>query len=63
MKDPNILLSIVNCKLRDTNKSLFIICDDLDLSEKELTELLASIGYSYNQNLNQFVCNKKDGLC
>ena len=40
MKDPNILLSIVNCKLRDTNKSLFIICDDLDLSENEEAEYL-----------------------
>lgn len=63
MKDPNILLSVVNCKLRDTGKSLDIVCDDLDLCENELKELLASIGYSYNQNLNQFVCNKKDGLC
>lgn len=62
MKDPNILLSIVNCKLRDCGKTLCAICDDLDLSTKELCDLLESIGYSYNQDLNQFVYNKKDGL-
>lgn len=61
MKDPNILLSIVNCKLRDCGKSLCVICDDLDLSVCELCDLLESIGYIYNQELNQFVC-KKDGL-
>ena len=62
MKDPNILLSIVNCKLRDCGKTLCAICDDLDLSTKELCDILESIGYYYNQDLNQFVCMKKDGL-
>ena len=61
MKDPNILLSIVNCKLRDTSKSLDYIADELDLSVNELKVLLESIGYSYNGDLNQFVCNKKSG--
>lgn len=63
MKDPNILLSIVNCKLRDTSKSLDSICDEFDIEKDELVKLLESIGYSYNQELNQFVCSKKSGFC
>ena len=38
---------------------IIIICDDLDLSTKELCDILESIGYYYNQDLNQFVFKKK----
>lgn len=58
MKDPNILLSIVNCQLRDSSKSIDVICDDLDLKVDELIDLLKSIGYLYSKELNQFVCRK-----
>lgn len=58
MKDPNILLSMVNCKLRDCCKSLEDICDDLDLSSIELREILKSIDYYYNPQLRQFVYEK-----
>ena len=52
--NPNILLSIINTKLRDNYKSIEDLCDDLDYSKNEIDDLLNSIGYYYNQNLNQY---------
>ncbi|MBD7914191.1 DUF4250 domain-containing protein [Clostridium sp. Sa3CUN1] len=52
--NPNILLSIVNMKLRDFYSNLSILCDDLQIDEKMLKEKLNSIGYTYDENINQF---------
>lgn len=52
--DANILLSIINMKLRDFYSSLESLCKDIDLKEEELKEKLASIGYEYNKEQNQF---------
>lgn len=52
--DPNMLLSIINMKLRDQYSSLNLLCDDLDLSEKDIINKLESIGYNYNISENQF---------
>lgn len=54
-KDPVMLLSYVNLKLRDFYGSLQAFCDDMDISEEEITEKLASIDYHYNKEKNQFV--------
>lgn len=54
-KDPVILLSVINTKLRDTYSSLAELCDDLGENEEELTEKLSSIGYAYNPEQNKFV--------
>lgn len=54
-KDPVMLLSFINLKLRDYYKNLEACCDDLDISEAELTEKLAGIGYQYDEGRNQFV--------
>ena len=35
--DPIMLLSVVNMKLRDSYASLAALCDDLDVSEKEIS--------------------------
>ncbi len=53
--DPAILLSFVNTKLRDFYPSLDALCDDLGCDKGRLTELLGSIDYSYNEELNRFV--------
>lgn len=53
--DPNMLLSYVNLKLRDYYSSLEAMCDDLDVDRTEIEEKLQSIGYSYNDQHNQFV--------
>lgn len=53
--DPIMLLSVVNMKLRDRYASLAALCDDLDVSEEEITSALAGIGYVYSSERNQFV--------
>ena len=52
--NPNILLSIVNMKLRDFYSNLSALCDDLQVNEEMLKEKLNSIGYTYDENINQF---------
>ncbi|MCM1261397.1 MAG: DUF4250 domain-containing protein [Butyrivibrio sp.] len=54
-QDPTILLSYINLKLRDFYDSLQSLCDDIDVSESEITEKLASINYHYDEEKNQFV--------
>lgn len=53
-KDPAMLLSYVNLKLRDYYTSPEAMCDDLDISYTELEEKLKGIGYRYNKEQNQF---------
>jgi hypothetical protein len=53
--DPNMLLSVINTKLRDEYSSLDDLCDSLDIEKALLTENLQSAGYKYNASLNQFV--------
>lgn len=54
-KDPAILLSVVNTKLRDFYSSLDDMCDDLQLDKKELENKLAALGYTYKKERNQFI--------
>ncbi len=54
IKDPNILLSMINTKLRDFYSSLEDLCEDLDYDIEEIDEILNSIGYYYNSDKNQF---------
>ena len=53
-KDPMILFSFVNTKLRDNYASLDLLCDDLNVSKEDILERLASAGFEYNQQLNKF---------
>lgn len=53
--DPMMLLSYVNLKLRDFYDSLESLCDDIDVSETEITDKLASIDYHYDKEKNRFV--------
>ena len=54
-KDPVMLLSFVNLKLRDFYGNLETLCEELDVDRMELTEKLASIDYHYDEEKNQFV--------
>ena len=54
-KDPVMLLSYVNLKLRDFYPSLAALCDDMQIDEDELTEKFAAIDYTYDTERNQFV--------
>lgn len=54
-KDPIMLLSVVNMKLRDSFSSLDLLCEDMDESRAEIEKTLSSVGYTYDESINQFV--------
>lgn len=54
-KDPYMLLSVVNMKLRDEAPSLEELCKTYDKDPKELVDQLMKIGYIYDKAHNQFV--------
>ncbi|MDE5604929.1 MAG: DUF4250 domain-containing protein [Eubacterium sp.] len=53
--DNFLLLSVVNTKLRDRYSNLDALCDDLDEDKNDIISRLSSVGYSYDENVNQFV--------
>ncbi len=54
-KDPYMLLSAVNMKLRDGGFSLKDLCAEEDVSAEEIKEKLGGIGYFYDENRRAFV--------
>jgi len=54
-KDPVMLLSYVNLKLRDYYSGLDALCEDLGIDRQEVTDKLAGIDYTYDAQRNQFV--------
>ncbi len=54
-KDPAMLLSYVNLKLRDFYSGLDQLCEDLDTDRNEIVRKLAEIDYHYDEEKNQFV--------
>ena len=54
-KDPAILLSVINTKLRDFYPSLDALCDDLNADKSEIEASLSAIGYKYSVLRNQFI--------
>lgn len=54
-KDPMLLLSVVNMKLRDFYPSLDALCEDLEADKKQIIETLKGIDYEYDEERHQFV--------
>lgn len=54
-KDPVMLLSFVNLKLRDYYKNLDALCEDLNVTKEEIEQKLEGIDYHYDAEQNQFV--------
>lgn len=54
-KEPALLLSVVNTKLRDYYPTLDALCEDMDADKGELIGKLESIDYRYDESKNQFV--------
>ena len=52
--DPIILLSMINMKLRDFYGSLDSLCEDLSINKYDVINRLKSVGFEYNEELNQF---------
>lgn len=54
-KDPVMLLSAVNTKLRDYYPNLEELAKAEDITVEELENKLKAINYVYDENRNQFV--------
>lgn len=53
-KDPVILYSFLNTKLRDQYSSFQSLCKDMNLDEQEILAILASMDFHYDKTKNQF---------
>ena len=53
-KDPIMLMSFINMKLRDLYPSLEALCEDLDIDRSELEEKLKTVGYEYDEAHKRF---------
>lgn len=53
-KDPMMLLSWVNMKLRDFYPSLEDLCSDMEIDLEDLVKKLSEAGFEYNRDLNKF---------
>jgi hypothetical protein len=54
-KDPFILYSWVNLKLRDFYPNLDALCDDLQVEKEALKSKLSAAGFEYDENQNKFI--------
>ena len=53
-KDPFMLLSVVNTKLRDCYANLDALCEDMGIDRAALERELADAGFEYMPEINQF---------
>ena len=53
-KDPFMLLSVINTKLRDSYPSLDALCEDMGESREKIEEALNNAGFEYDKTLNAF---------
>lgn len=53
-KDPIMLMSWLNMKLRDFYPSLESLCEDLEIDRKELEKTMTAAGFEYNAAQNKF---------
>lgn len=53
-KDPIMLLSFINLKLRDEYSDMDALCDGLDADRAEIESILKSAGFVYNKETNQY---------
>jgi hypothetical protein len=52
-KDPAMLMSWINLKLRDFYGDLNELCDDLEINLEEVENILKEGGYEYNDQLHK----------
>lgn len=53
-KDPMMLFSVVNMKLRDCYASLDELCEDMQVDKEELLSQLGAAGFEYSSEHNKF---------
>ena len=54
-KDPMLLLSVVNTKLRDYYDSLDALCEDMQVEKESIVNTLKGIDYEYDESRHQFI--------
>jgi len=54
-KDPVILLSYINTRLRDFYSDLEALCEDMELDRGKLESKLKGIDYTYDKGSNRFI--------
>ena len=54
-KDPIMLFSVINLKLRDFYSNLDALCEDMNVNKEELVAKLAAVGFEYDKEHNCFV--------
>jgi len=54
-KDPMILYSVLNTKLRDFYGSLDALCEDMEVDKQALLSTMAGVGFRYDPGRNAFV--------
>lgn len=54
-KDPMILLSVINTKIRDQYHTLDALCEDMQIEKSLLIDILKGIDYEYDESRQQFV--------
>ena len=53
-KDPMMLFSFINMKLRDYYPSLDALCEDMNVSKEDILNRLKEAGFEYNPSQNKF---------
>ena len=53
-RDPVMLMSFVNTKLRDVYSDLDALCDDMGIDRRCLESVLNESGFEYIPEINQF---------
>lgn len=52
-KDPAMLMSWINLKLRDFYGNLDDLCEDLEIDRNEVETILEQAGFEYNDELHK----------
>ena len=53
-KDPMMLFSVINMKLRDCYSSFDELCEDMHVNKSELINRLKAAGFEYSEEYNKF---------
>lgn len=53
-KDPMMLYSFINMKLRDFYPSLDALCTDLNVNKDDIVRSLKEVGFEYDARQNKF---------
>ncbi len=53
-KDPMMLFSVINMKLRDCYSSLDELCEDMNVDREDIVGRLKNVGFEYSAEYNKF---------